>query len=308
MSAVTHRSYVSRSFPEKNCSPAVALSLATLFWAGNFVAGRALRGQIDPLTLNFVRWLVAFVVLAPFVWRDLRANIAVVLREWRLLLGLGATGISTFHTLNYIALQTTTATNALLILSTAPIAILVGATATGNERLHTPQVIGTAASVFGAAVLITRGNLFHVPSRALNPGDLWMCASFVLWAAYSLLLRRRPANLPHTGAFAGSIAVALAIMTPILATEGRTDLAAFASIPVLLAVGYIAVFASALAFLFCGVGPTGSHTCGAVHKIDADFRCCARISSVGGSSKCIGNRGRRPRIRKHRSRSAESYP
>ena len=47
-------------------------------------------------------------------------------REWRLILALGVTGIATFHVLVYLALQSTTATSALLILSLAPIATLIG--------------------------------------------------------------------------------------------------------------------------------------------------------------------------------------
>src|SRR5687767_5903388 len=92
-------------------SPALALSLATLFWAGNFVAARGLRDEVDPVTLNFARWLVAFVLFIPFVWRDVLAHSRVVLREWRLMLGLGLTGIAAFHSLVYVALQTTTATS-----------------------------------------------------------------------------------------------------------------------------------------------------------------------------------------------------
>ena len=77
---------------------ALALALATLFWAGNFIAGRALRGQVEPATLNLLRWLLCLALMLPWVgvraWRC-RGAIA---REWRLLLALGATGIAAFHT------------------------------------------------------------------------------------------------------------------------------------------------------------------------------------------------------------------
>ncbi|HLH89724.1 MAG TPA: DMT family transporter [Xanthobacteraceae bacterium] len=235
-------------------SPALALTLAALLWSGNFVAGRALRAQVDPLTLNFARWLIALVILAPFVWRDVRANFSAMAREWRLLLALAATGIAAFHTLTYLALETTTATNALLILSTAPMAILLGATTIGAERPHARQVIGIGISVAGAAILIARGDLRAAGGTAFNPGDLWMCASVVLWAAYSLLLRRRPPDLPHGVAFAGSIAIAVCLMAPLVAWRAGTPLSAFASLPILVATSYMALFASVIAFLFWSVG------------------------------------------------------
>ena len=83
-------------------SPALALALAALFWSGNFVAGRALRGAVDPVTLNFLRWLIALAIIAPFVWRGTLAALPALRREWRLIAALGASGIATFHILIYL--------------------------------------------------------------------------------------------------------------------------------------------------------------------------------------------------------------
>ena len=107
-------------------SAPAALALAALFWSGNFVAGRALRDSVDPITLNFLRWAIALIVIAPFVWTSARDALPVLRREWQLILALGATGIASFHVLVYLALQSTTATSALLMLSLAPIVTLIG--------------------------------------------------------------------------------------------------------------------------------------------------------------------------------------
>ena len=131
--------------------------LATLFWSGNFVAGRALRGSIDPLTLNFLRWMIALVFIAPFVWQSTLIALPALRREWRLILALGATGIATFHVLVYLALQSTTATSALLILSLAPIVTLLGSACLREQRPTTRQTGGALISIIGACVLITRG-------------------------------------------------------------------------------------------------------------------------------------------------------
>src|SRR5206468_2660322 len=128
-------------------SPGLALALAALFWSGNFVAGRALRDQIDPVTLNFTRWLIALLLLAPFVRRDLSRTWPLLVRHWRLVLGLGASGIAAFHTLVYLALATTTATDALLTLSLTPVAVLGGAALTGSERPAERQVVGALVSI-----------------------------------------------------------------------------------------------------------------------------------------------------------------
>jgi drug/metabolite transporter (DMT)-like permease len=235
-------------------SPAVALALAALFWSGNFVAGRALRGHVDPVTLNFLRWLVALALIAPFVRQSTAASLQVLRREWRLILALGATGIASFHTLVYLALQSTTATSALLMLSLAPILTLLGSAAAGMEHPTGRQVTGALISIVGASVLITRGSLTGTLSQGFNAGDLWMLLAVVIWAAYSLILRRRPADLPSSVALAASIAAALVMMLPLLIFGAPTPVAALASFPVLLSIGYIALFASSIAFLLWSYG------------------------------------------------------
>lgn len=237
---------------ERWFQPALALALAALFWSGNFVAGRSLRGQIDPLTLNFLRWLLALVLIVPFVWRQI--DFAVLRREWRLLLALGATGLAGFHTLTYHALRSTTATNALLVLSLVPIVTLLGTSFFWAERPNTRQRAGAAISIGGAAVLITRGDVADILKGGLTPGDLWMLLGVLIWSAYTLLMRRRPADLPPTVAVAGSAAAALVLMAPPLAVLAPTPLAALAAPAVLLSLGYIAVFASAIAFLLWSYG------------------------------------------------------
>jgi drug/metabolite transporter (DMT)-like permease len=230
-------------------SPVLVLALAALFWSGNFIAGRALRGQIDPLTLNFARWLLALALIAPFVWQGAMTSFHVLRREWRLILSLGATGIAMFHTLVYMALKSTTATNALMILSLAPIVTLFGAVAIGMEQATRRQLVGASVSVIGAGVLISRGKVATILTEGFNAGDLWMLLAVVVWASYSLLLRRRPTNMPSSVALAASIVAALALMAPLLIIRAPTCLSDFESVSLLLSIGYIAIFASAIAFL-----------------------------------------------------------
>ena len=227
--------------------------LATLFWSGNFIAGRALRHHIDPVTLNFVRWLIALVLFVPLVWHNLQKCVPVMRREWRLIFGLGATGIAAFHTLTYPALQKTTATNALLMLALTPIAILTGASVSRREWPDWRQSAGSLVSIFGAAVLLTRGDFtaIHVGDDVV--GELWMLAAIVVWAAYSLLLRQRPVDLPQDVALAASVAVALVLLLPLLFFSS-VNLAAFKSPAALAGIGYIAVFASVIGFLLWSYG------------------------------------------------------
>ena len=231
----------------------LALAAAALFWSGNFIAGRALREDIDPVALNLLRWGLCLVLFLPIVGAKLVRHRRVVLREWRLVLGLGATGVAAFHTLTYQALSHTTAVNALLILALAPAAIMAGARLTGDSRPGAVQWAGCLVSLAGAAVLVTRADPSRLHTVGVNPGDLWMLAAVLVWTAYSLLLRRRPSHLPQDVTLAASIVVALALLTPVFLVTGASlprapdpDTAA--------AILYIAVFASLVAFLLWSYG------------------------------------------------------
>lgn len=239
-------------------SPALALVLCALLFSGNFVAGRGLRGQVDPLTLNFLRWLITFALLLPFAWPQV--DLAALRREWRLILALGATGLAGFHTLTYEALRSTTAANALLMLSLIPVATLFGSALLWRERPTKGQIGGAAISVIGAAVLITRGDVAGILQHGLNTGDLWMLIGVVIWSTYTLLLRRCPADLPPLVILTASAAAALALMAPPLLLLAPTPVAIFASPAVLVSIGYIAVFASVIGFQLwlrgvAGLGP-----------------------------------------------------
>jgi drug/metabolite transporter (DMT)-like permease len=239
-------------------SPALALVLCALLFSGNFVAGRGLRGQVDPLTLNFLRWLITFALLLPFAWPQV--DLAALRREWRLILALGATGLAGFHTLTYEALRSTTAANALLMLSLIPVATLFGSALLWRERPTKGQIGGAAISVIAAAVLITRGDVAGILQHGLNTGDLWMLIGVVIWSTYTLLLRRCPADLPPLVILTASAAAALALMAPPLLLLAPTPVAIFASPAVLVSIGYIAVFASVIGFQLwlrgvAGLGP-----------------------------------------------------
>lgn len=241
--------------PSKDALATLALTAAALFWSGNFIAGRALRDVLDPVTLNWIRWTLCLVIFLPLVGARLLRYHRVVLREWKLLLCLGTTGIATFHTLVYYALAETTAVNALLILALAPAVTMAGATLVGDSRPSVAQWTGCLVSLAGAAILVSRFDLDSLRGLRINTGDLWMLGAVLVWAAYSLLLRGRPSDLPQDVTLAGSIIVALVLLTPALVII-RPLLPLNLGAGAISAILYIAIFASLVAFLLWSYGVT----------------------------------------------------
>lgn len=245
-------------------SPYLQLSTAALLWSGNFIVGRALRGLISPLALNFWRWVIALAILLLFTHRLLWEHRRTIAREWKLIAALGFSGIAAFHTSVYAALVTTSALNALLLLVITPLLIAVGGWMAFRDPVTSRQVLGLGVSLAGAILLIARGSLSVLLTLEFTAGDLWMLLAVALWTVYSLLLKRRPAGLPQSALLCATTIAAVILMLPVYAWTGSGEELRSLRAPALWGLGYVAVFASVLAFLFWnnGVSKIGASRAG----------------------------------------------
>ena len=184
---------------DQRLTPATALmlTLAPLLWAGNAVVGHAVQGLIAPMMLNFLRWLLAFVILAPLAWGVLRPGSAMW-ADWKRLSLLGLLGIGCYNALQYLALQTSTPLNVTLVASSLPVWMLgVGAVCFGKP-VSRWQALGALLSIVGVLVVLSRGEWSLLLAVRLVPGDVYVLLATLAWAFYSWLLNQ-PKNLPqHT--------------------------------------------------------------------------------------------------------------
>lgn len=217
-------------------------------WAGNFVVGRAVAGQVPPMTLAFLRWTGASVLILAIAWRALASEWPVVRRHWPLLLLLGVLGSGTFNTLQYIALVDTTATNATVINSSGPVLIAVAAFLVNGERIMLRQALGIVVSLAGVLVVMTRGEPQNVLGLTFNHGDVIMLIAMVTWAIYTAMLKRRP-PLSSLSLAAVTYVVAAALNAPLSAYELASGAHLEVSAGAILAIVYTAVFPSFLAYL-----------------------------------------------------------
>ena len=246
-------------------SPYLGLTLAALLWSGNFVVGRALRGQIEPLALNFWRWTIGLAVLLLFTHGLVWAHRRALLRHWKLVTALGLTGMAVFHTCAYIALQTTTALNAILLLVLAPLSTAFGAWVVFREPLGPGQKLGLGVSLAGAVLLIARGNIEGLTHLHFSVGDLWMVFGVGIWTIYSLLLKKRPPALPQAVLLTASCATGVACMLPVYVWMQWGAPLPHLSTAGLWGLLYIAIMASPLAFYFWNrgvahIGPSRAST------------------------------------------------
>ena len=260
-----------------------ALTLTALLWSTNFIIGRAVRDDVSPTALNFLRWAIALLILVPITLRDLQVHRATLLRHWKLVAVLGFTGIAAFQTLGYVALATTTALNTILLLALAPLAIVALSWLAFGERVTRVQALGLGISLVGAAVLILHGDPATLAEMSFNAGDLWMLLAVVLWAVYSVLLRRRPAEVPPLALHTASVAAGTLWMLPAFGWQATHGSALPSSMAAWMAVGFIAVFSSAFAHALWvrGVATIGPNRAGVFIHLIPVFGAVLAITFLG---------------------------
>ncbi len=174
------------------------LVLAVLFWAGNFVIGRAIRADISPIALAFWRWAGASVLATLIALPYLREDWKRVADNWFVVLVLSFLGITVFNTLIYMGLQHTAAVNGLLMQSVMPIIIVVISFLIFKEKVTYVQFAGVIISLAGAFTIISKGNPEIVIQMRINRGDVLVFIAVVCYALYSSLLRKRPFMHPFS--------------------------------------------------------------------------------------------------------------
>ncbi len=173
---------------------ALLMTLPPLLWAGNAVVGRLMVGQMPPLTLNLLRWVLTALILLPLAWRAL-TPLSQITQRWRYLGLVGLLGVGVFNSLQYLALITSAPLNVTLVGSSMPVWMLaVGALCYGEHPTRR-QLAGAAMGLCGVLLVIGRGSWQTLTEVRFVPGDLFMLLAVIGWAFYSWLLARPPAHM-----------------------------------------------------------------------------------------------------------------
>src|SRR3954452_4568268 len=228
--------------------PYLLLSLTALFWAGNAVVGRFAAGHIAPVTLSFLRWSGAFLIILPFAWKHLVRDWPLIRERLGMMILLSVTGIGGFNTLQYWALEHTQALNTLLLQSAGPLFVASWSLLLLGVRLTLAQAAGIAVSLAGVLVILLHGDFTTLGNIEFNKGDLIFTVALAIFGLYSVLSLKRPAI--HALSFvAFTFGAGAACLIPLLIGEMLTRPLMQLDAANLLSLLYVAVFPSTLAYL-----------------------------------------------------------
>lgn len=175
--------------PRLTALTVLLLTVPPLLWAGNAVVGRLVRDLVSPLTLNFVRWVIAFVLLLPLAASVLRSE-SPLWAHWKRYALLGLLGIGLYNAFQYLALQTSTPINVTLVGSSLPLWMLATGALFFGARIGARELGGALLSMLGVLLVLSRGEWRQLLALRLVPGDLYMILGTIAWAFYSWMLAR----------------------------------------------------------------------------------------------------------------------
>ena len=218
---------------------------------------------MPPIALAYWRWTGAFLVAFGFAWPYLKQDLPTLLRHWKLMLLLSATGIASYNTMSYIGLNSTTALNVLLLQSALPLVIVVWAFVLFGDRPTLRQSAGVLLSLTGVAVIAARGSLQVLLHLRLNPGDVWILVAMAIYGIYAAALRRRP-NVHPLSFLVAAMGIGSCMILPFYIWEMAQGAVIRGGYNSYMAMAYTAVFPSFIAYLFfnrgvelLGAGPAG---------------------------------------------------
>ena len=194
------------------------LTLTMLMWAGNSVAGRAIAGEMSPMAVVTLRWLIVCLILIFILGRDMGRHRAVLAQHWLQITAMGLFGFTAFNALFYVAAYHTSAINLTLLQSSIPPFVLGGSALFFGTRIRPVQVIGLVLTLLGVLLVATHGNIVDIFELSFNIGDVLILLACLFYAGYTLALRKRP-QIPALVFFAAMAIVAFLSSLPLLAWE-----------------------------------------------------------------------------------------
>ncbi len=258
------------------------LILPPLFWAGNSVLARGVAHLIPPLTLSFWRWLLALCLLLPFTWRHLRRDWGVIMANRGIIFLLGLFGIASFNTLLYTAAHTTTVINMTLTQAVMPAIILLISFVMYRDRVTRRQLLAVILCVSGATYVIMQGDINRLLQLRFVSGDLLMLLAVILYAFYSVLLRKTPAIHPLS-LLTSTFAIGVVTLFPLFLWEHQRLPDFEVTTQVLASLLYVATCPSILAYLYWnrGVKEIGANRAGLYINLIPLFAALLAIALLG---------------------------
>ena len=227
----------------------VLLIASSFFWSGNFFSGKiAFLSDLSPFKLSFFRWILALLILLPFTYAQIIKDLEYYKKNILLMTVISILGVTIFNSFTYISLRTTMVINSTLMASVAPVMMIGFSWLIFRTKTTTLQFTGIVLSLLGAFAIVLKGNLNNLYNLYFTAGDLWMLAAVVSWCLYSVLLKKIDSKTSQLANLEVMIIIGVIFIIPFYIMESLNSTYLPSTGLDLAIIGYVAVFASIIAF------------------------------------------------------------
>lgn len=238
---------------------------ATLFWAGNFIVGKtASINEIPPISLNFYRWSLAWLILLPFTFKELIKKKDYILNNIGLFIIMGITAVTVFNSALFYSLKFTQVISGVLMISTVPVMIIFISSLLKIEKTNIFQIIGVGLSLTGVLFIITKADIDILKNLDFNRGDLTMVIAMLSWATYSALLKKKKYELSQISLLQVVISFGVVFLIPLYFIDINMGNLIKLEKPFFLTLTYVVLFPGLASFFFWikGVALIGANRAG----------------------------------------------
>jgi drug/metabolite transporter (DMT)-like permease len=224
------------------------LVLTTIFWGGTFVAARVVAQDVGPWSASFLRFLAASLFLiALILWKEGRLP---RLRRHQVIpaILLGMTGVFAYNIFFFLGMKTVHAGRASLIVATNPVFISLLSALLFRERLHSGKVAGIILCLFGATLVISRGDPTALLTGGVGRGELYIAGCVASWVAYTLIGKVIMKDITPLAAVTCSCLIGAAALLPPALLENITEQACGFSLADWTGILFLAFFGTVLGF------------------------------------------------------------
>ena len=227
----------------------ILLIASSFFWSGNFFSGKiAFLSDLSPFKLSFFRWILALLILLPFTYAQIIRDLEYYKKNILLMTIISILGVTIFNSFTYISLQTTMVINSTLMASVAPVMMIGFSWLIFRTKTTTLQFTGIVLSLLGAFAIVLKGNLNNLYNLYFTSGDLWMLGAVVSWCLYSVLLKKIDSKTSQLANLEVMIIIGVIFIIPFYIMESFNSTYLPSTGLDLAIIGYVAVFASIVAF------------------------------------------------------------
>ena len=227
----------------------ILLIASSFFWSGNFFSGKlAFLSDLSPFKLSFFRWILALLILLPFTYAQIIKDLEYYKKNILLMTVISILGVTIFNSFTYISLQTTLVINSTLMASVAPVMMIGFSWLIFRTKTTTLQFTGIILSLLGAFAIILKGSLNNLYNLYFTAGDLWMLGAVVSWCLYSVLLKKIDSKTSQLANLEVMIIIGVIFIIPFYIIESFNTSYLPSTGLDLAIIGYVAVFASIVAF------------------------------------------------------------